>query len=608
MIKEALSATPVDAGGRKRRGFPAPKVDPVAPQDPVDETVPVEASPAPPSLNQAATDAVTATFERLEVLQIPLELVIPTPDNPRVIKHNAALQTLIASVKALGVLEPVLVRVHPQRPGCYDLRAGNRRYQAAVEAGLKTIPCRVFSANDAEAMSLTVIENMTQDPLHPLEEARGVQTLLELGWDEASIASKLDKSPEWVARRARLTKLIDPFRQAVMDPDHAMSETPIGVLERLARLDPKIQGQLANAADLKRGYRIWCMHDVRDFDQHINSTYLRRLNQAPFALDDQVLYPQAGSCAQCVKRSGCQPLLWSDDEPSDEGKPAGDRCLDPACFAEKSRRALKAKVAELTAEDGRAPILIDATQNEYGRVSAPIQKAFGGQVQTDGRWIDAAKTTAGARRALVINGPGMGKARWVKPRPSAGGGASRAHASAPGEKAPKPLRERRAELMKRRRAYVLDLVRSKVHLVAIGKPDASLPMPKWSTGELLERLTVFGTAQRRDSIYRYSKSDDAWKLLIDLRKKQVTTAFMVEQLTREVFRNLESRLTGLQNNSRIDAYWAEVQEQQRLLGFDLNAMLATAEKAIPEPKSWAHLNADGTPKSSPPAAGPKGGK
>lgn len=142
------------------------------------------------------------------IQQLPIDKVIPTPDNPRTIDpYSPAMKELTKNIEEVGILSPVLVRPHPEKPGCYDLRAGERRWRAAKLLGMKTINAIVREMSDQDAKKITVIENLHREDLSPLEEGRGIQTLLDAGWETKAIAAELGKAPSWVVRRAQLTKL-----------------------------------------------------------------------------------------------------------------------------------------------------------------------------------------------------------------------------------------------------------------------------------------------------------------------------------------------------------------------------------------------------------------
>ena len=121
---------------------------------------------------------------------VPIELVDPNPDQPRQVMGD--LSELVASISAKGIIEPLIVRQRGER---YQIVAGERRYQAAVRAGLEELPVVVRDVDDAEVIELALIENLQRKDLTPFEEAEALHGLAErCGYTHADLASRLGKS------------------------------------------------------------------------------------------------------------------------------------------------------------------------------------------------------------------------------------------------------------------------------------------------------------------------------------------------------------------------------------------------------------------------------
>jgi ParB family chromosome partitioning protein len=143
-----------------------------------------------------------------ELRELPVELVEPNPNQPRRRFDEAALVALADSVKARGVLQPVLVRPRPQ--GTYELVAGERRWRAAKLAGLATIPAVVRAHLDAESLEIGLIENMAREDLNPVEEARACAALVEeLGLTREEVGRRVGRSRVAVSNLLRLLDLPD---------------------------------------------------------------------------------------------------------------------------------------------------------------------------------------------------------------------------------------------------------------------------------------------------------------------------------------------------------------------------------------------------------------
>ena len=140
---------------------------------------------------------------------IPIEDIDPNPNQPR--QTVGDLSELIASVREKGVLEPILVR---RRESRYQIVAGERRYRAAVEAGLPEIPCVVKELSDADVMEVALIENLQRKDLTPFEEADGLKVLAEAhGYTHEMMAERLGKSRTTVTETLTLSTMPDRVRE-----------------------------------------------------------------------------------------------------------------------------------------------------------------------------------------------------------------------------------------------------------------------------------------------------------------------------------------------------------------------------------------------------------
>ena len=150
----------------------------------------------------------TATREHDGLREIPLELIRPNPDQPRRHFDEPSLVALADSIRARGVLQPIVVR--PLAGGRYELVAGERRYRAAHIAELDGIPAIVREADDAERLELALIENMARADLNPVEEARALATLVDdLGASKEEVARRVGRSRVAVANLVRILDLPD---------------------------------------------------------------------------------------------------------------------------------------------------------------------------------------------------------------------------------------------------------------------------------------------------------------------------------------------------------------------------------------------------------------
>ncbi len=146
---------------------------------------------------------------------LALAAIKPLPGNPRKYFDETALDELAASIAARGVIQPIIVRPHPEGQG-YQLVAGERRWRAAQKARLHEIPALVRTLSDREVMALALIENLQREDLNPVEEARAYQRLSEEeGMIQVDIAKMVEKSRSHVANMQRLMSLPEPVLDLV---------------------------------------------------------------------------------------------------------------------------------------------------------------------------------------------------------------------------------------------------------------------------------------------------------------------------------------------------------------------------------------------------------
>lgn len=146
--------------------------------------------------------------EAEELRELPLELISPNPNQPRQAFDEQALLALTESVKARGVLQPVLVR--PLVGGRYELIAGERRWRAARMAELETVPAIVRHRDDAASLEMALIENMAREDLNPVDAARGCAALVEeLGLSREEVGLRVGRSRVAVSNLIRLLDLPD---------------------------------------------------------------------------------------------------------------------------------------------------------------------------------------------------------------------------------------------------------------------------------------------------------------------------------------------------------------------------------------------------------------
>lgn len=152
-----------------------------------------------------------STQEMLTENELPINEIIPNRDQPRKTFDEAALEELAQSIKQHGVLQPLLVRPIPS--GGYQLVAGERRWRACRMAGLNKVPVVIKELTDTETMEIAIIENLQREDLNPIEEAEGLQALIDkCGYTQEEVAASVGKSRPAIANSLRLLRLPQEVR------------------------------------------------------------------------------------------------------------------------------------------------------------------------------------------------------------------------------------------------------------------------------------------------------------------------------------------------------------------------------------------------------------
>jgi ParB family transcriptional regulator, chromosome partitioning protein len=392
---------------------------------------------------------------------IPLDQITENPFNPRKHFEKAPLQELADSIKVHGVRQPVLVR--PMGKG-FQLVVGARRLRASKLAGKADIPAIVDpQLDDRSALEIMVIENLQREDVHPLDEALGYQVLMEHRCYECkaepgfhtidcpkqgemtpeitveSIAAKVGKSIGYVYARMKLLAMIPAAREAFV-----AGSITAGHAVLIARLQPKDQlfairacfvtwasnfdrdllkkldPQKAKFYDIvndeptdsmlalmpEKGLREWIQDNVN-----------LRLKDVPWDLADAKLFPEAGACATCQKRSASNPALFAELAVKGE-----DTCFDAACYGKKREAFVKLQIKEDKKRVDQATSFpgVDAGEKQIDRIrQISEQTAYTApkpdqRVLKQGQWLPAKKNECpSVEEALIVNGENAGVKKLV---------------------------------------------------------------------------------------------------------------------------------------------------------------------------------------------------
>ncbi|MCG5054909.1 MAG: ParB/RepB/Spo0J family partition protein [Myxococcales bacterium] len=166
------------------------------------------------TLGASAPASPEAAREGLRL--VPIENLHPGRTQPRKTFDDERLDELAASIRAQGIIQPLLARPRPE--GGFEIVAGERRWRAAGRAGLHEVPVVVRDLSDTEAAEAALVENLQREDLNPIEEARGLDRLIsEFGYTQDALGGRVGKDRSTVANALRLLKLPDKVQAMVVD-------------------------------------------------------------------------------------------------------------------------------------------------------------------------------------------------------------------------------------------------------------------------------------------------------------------------------------------------------------------------------------------------------
>jgi len=191
----------------------------------------------------SATPEHTAAPRKAEVT-VDIARIVANPDQPRRTFTESALEELTNSIRAKGVIQPLILRENPQDPNLYEIVAGERRWRAAQRAQLHEVPAIVRELDDTEVLELAIIENIQRADLNAIEEAAGYQQLMErFGHTQEKLAEALGKSRSHIANLLRLLSLpegvLEMVRKGELSAGHARTlvtaEDPLGLAKKILK-------------------------------------------------------------------------------------------------------------------------------------------------------------------------------------------------------------------------------------------------------------------------------------------------------------------------------------------------------------------------------------
>jgi len=180
--------------------------------------------------------------ESESLVDVAIDQIEVNPNQPRKVFDFTALDELAASIKASGVIQPIIVR---KIGGSYQLIAGERRWRAARQAGLDRIPALVRDATDAQSLELALVENLLREDLNPIEAAQAYQKLLaDFDWTQEELAQRIGKDRTSIANCLRLLRLPEEIqadlRNGCLTMGHARALLALPTVSEQLRLREEI--------------------------------------------------------------------------------------------------------------------------------------------------------------------------------------------------------------------------------------------------------------------------------------------------------------------------------------------------------------------------------
>ena len=236
-MEEANRPSALDARLMQREVASAPQAT-----VPASQATASAATQAQPQVETAGAPESSAEAAPHHLDEVPIELVHPNPNQPRMHFNKEELDELALSIEKDGLLQPILVREDAEG---YEIIAGERRWQASQLAGLKKVPVRIKEADDMKVLELALIENLQRSDLNPIEEAYGYKRMMERGnRTQSEVASAVSKGRSTIANALRLLDLPEDAQQMLYEEKitagHARAILAIPSDEGRAKLTEKL--------------------------------------------------------------------------------------------------------------------------------------------------------------------------------------------------------------------------------------------------------------------------------------------------------------------------------------------------------------------------------
>lgn len=320
---------------------------------------------------------------------IPLnEIEIMT--NIRVMEHDS-IKELAQSIKENGLIQPITVMVNSNKTPIYRLITGHRRFEAYKLNGEELIPAIVKPKMDEKDIhTLQIVENIQRETVSIIEESKAFESMKhDLHLNAKQIARMIGKSAKYVETRMMLANLIPQISLLVHTGKLTLQHATL-----FAQCVPDMQEKLLQRLEDHGAPGTY--EGARELKRYIKNSVVHPLGTAPFDFEDENLFPEAGSCLKCPKRSGAHKNLFETIDSEDD-------CFDPDCYFKKIQAFMEQIRAQYKDQGVKVHFL---TEHWYPEVElkkkgwefAAVQKTFdmpkgkpmkGYPLKAVGIWIEA---------------------------------------------------------------------------------------------------------------------------------------------------------------------------------------------------------------------------
>lgn len=267
---------------------------------------------------------------------VKLSLITADPHQPRRIFHKNEMEELKESITEVGLLQPIIVRTDGKK---FVIVSGERRFRALKELGFKETTASIVEADEKATTEMQITENLQRASVTPLEEAIAISKLFEMKATLKEVAKKLGKAESYIARRKKLSDLIDDFKELMFN-----GKLDIDTAIRVAQLAPTNQKELYKSLDIDTPDEDDDDDNESVTDQkviHISrwhfNKFKQNLSDAIFDLKDKKLAPQMGACTTCQFNTASTHALLFPEEDKEAS------CTHPSCFELKVETTIIAR-------------------------------------------------------------------------------------------------------------------------------------------------------------------------------------------------------------------------------------------------------------------------